>query len=160
MSKDIALQLAETLMSHKKTISVAESCTGGMVANLITNIPGSSIYFLGGIVSYSNQAKIDLLKVSESLIQTEGAVSRSCAITMAQNIRLMFHSDLGVGITGVAGPGGGSSEKPIGSVYMAIADGEKTVCKLFKFSGERIEIKQQASATVIKMAKEFLQKLQ
>jgi len=159
MAKDIALQLSEILKAHKKTISAAESCTGGMVANSITNIPGSSVYFMGGIISYSNQAKIDLLKVSEDIIQREGAVSRSCAVTMAQNIRLMFRSDLGIGITGVAGPGGGSAEKPIGSVYIAISDGEKTICKLFKFSGARVEIKQQASNTAIKMAKEFLQKI-
>jgi PncC family amidohydrolase len=159
MAKEIENQLAEILIAGKKSIAIAESCTAGTASSLITNVPGSSVYFMGGVVSYSNQSKIDILKVSESTIQRDGSVSRQCAITMAQNVRLLFHADLGLGITGVAGPGGGSEEKPVGSVYIAITDGEKTVCKLFKFEGTRIEIKQRAAATALKMAKEFIQKL-
>lgn len=156
MAKLIESTLGDLLTRQKKTIAVAESCTGGLVSNLITNVPGSSVYFMGGITAYSNQAKIDLLKVPEKIVQEEGAVSRSCAVTMAQNARMILRSDIGIGLTGIAGPSGGTSQKPVGSVYIAVADGQKTICKLFRFEGDRLQIKQKASETALKMVKELI----
>lgn len=156
MAKGIEYTLGELLTRQKKTIAVAESCTGGLVSNLITNSPGSSVYFLGGITAYNNQAKIDLLKVPEKIIQEEGAVSRACVVSMAQNVKKIFYSDIGIGLTGIAGPNGGSVQKPIGSVYIAVTDGQKTICKFFKFNGDRLEIKQKASETALKMIKELI----
>lgn len=156
MARQIEHILGELLTKQKKTLAIAESCTGGLVSNLVTNVPGSSVYFMGGITAYSNQAKIDLLKVPEQVIQEEGPVSRTCAVTMAQNVRRLLRADIGVGLTGIAGPNGGTPEKPVGSVYIAITDGQKTVCKLFRFDGDRLQIKQKASETALKMVKELI----
>jgi len=146
----------KVLTKERKTISSAESCTGGELSNLITNIPGSSTYFLGGIVAYSNQAKIDILKIPERIIQENGSVSRPCAINMAQGVRSILRTDIGIGITGIAGPTGASGENNVGSVYIAVSNGEKSVCKLFKLTGSRIEIKQKAAQAGLRMVKEFV----
>lgn len=156
MAREIEHILGELLTKQKKTLAIAESCTGGLVSNLVTDVPGSSVYFMGGITAYSNQSKIDVLKIPERIIQEEGVVSRTCAVTMAQNIRTILHADIGVGLTGIAGPQGGSTQKPIGSVYIAVTDGEKTICKLFRFEGDRMQVKEKASETSLRMVKEFL----
>lgn len=156
MARQIEHILGELLARQKKTLAVAESCTGGSIANLVTNIPGSSVYFMGGVTAYSNQAKIGILKVPERIVQEEGVVSRSCAIAMAQNVRVIFHADIGIGLTGIAGPDGGSTQKPVGSVYIAVTDGEKTICKLFRYEGDRMQIKEKASETALRMVKELL----
>lgn len=156
MARQIEHILGELLTRQKKTLAIAESCTGGLVASLVTDAPGSSVYFMGGITAYSNQSKIDILKVPERIIQEEGVVSRTCAVTMAQNIRAIFRADIGVGLTGIAGPQGGSTQKPIGSVYIAVTNGEKTICKLFRFEGDRIQVKEKAGETSLRMVKEFL----
>lgn len=156
MAREIEYTLGEILAKRRKILAVAESCTGGLISNLLTNVPGSSIYFAGGIIAYSNRIKIDLLKVPERIIQEDGAVSKSCAVSMAQNIRILMHADYGIGVTGIAGPSGGSAQKPVGSVYVAAADTGKTVCKLFRFEGDRVEVKMKAAAAALKMLKEFV----
>ncbi len=156
MPKSIEQVVGELLSKNKKTLAIAESCTGGLLSNLITNIAGSSTYFLGGVVAYSNQSKMDMLKIPEQIIQDEGATSRNCALAMAKNIRGTLRADLGFSITGIAGPGGGSGNKPVGTVFIAVTDGEKNVCKLFKFEGARLEIKQKASQAALRMVKELL----
>lgn len=159
MARETEYIIADLLTKNKKTLAVAESCTGGLISNLVTNVPGSSLYFLGGIVAYSNQAKVDLLKVPENIIQAEGAVSRGCAVSMAKNVRMLLHADLGIGVSGIAGPAGGSENKPIGSVYIAVTDGMKVICKLFKFEGERPEIKEKAGKTALNLIKELVTKI-
>jgi competence/damage-inducible protein CinA-like protein len=119
------------------TLSTAESCTGGLLAGRITDVPGSSEYFLEGVVSYSNEAKIDLLGVPKKLIETHGAVSEQVAGAMAARIRKRAGSTLGIGLTGIAGPGGGSPEKPVGLVYIALADDSQTTTRKFIFPGDR-----------------------
>jgi competence/damage-inducible protein CinA-like protein len=119
------------------TLSTAESCTGGLLAGRITDVPGSSEYFLEGVVSYSNEAKIDLLRVPKKLIETHGAVSEQVAGAMAAGIRKRAGSTLGIGVTGVAGPGGGSDEKPVGLVYIALADDSQITTRRFIFPGDR-----------------------
>lgn len=156
MVRNIESAVGELLTKQKKTISIAESCTGGRVTDLITNIAGSSTYFLGGVIVYTNQAKMDILKISEQIIQEESAVSRGCAVNMANNVKTLLRTDIGIGITGIAGPAGGSSGKPVGSVYVAITDGTKIACKLFKFEGNRLDIKQKAAQNTLKMVKEFI----
>lgn len=156
MAKPIEQILGELLTRQRKTLAIAESCTGGLISNLITNVPGSSVYFVGGVTAYSNQAKIDLVKIPEKIIQEEGVISRTCAVTMAQNVRVILHSDIGIGLTGIAGPNGDTLQKPVGSVYIAVTDGQKTICKLFRFEGDRLQVKQKASETALKMAKELI----
>jgi nicotinamide-nucleotide amidase len=111
------------LAEKAKTIAVAESCTGGLIAEKLTDIPGSSEYFLGGVVAYANSAKQDLLGVPESFLADHGAVSEPVARAMAYGVRERFGADIGVATTGISGPGGGSEGKPVGLVYLAIAWG-------------------------------------
>jgi nicotinamide-nucleotide amidase len=119
------------------TLATAESCTGGLVAGRITETPGSSEYFLEGVVSYSNEAKVDLLGVPKELIEAHGAVSEEVAVAMAEGIRKRAGSTFGIGVTGIAGPGGGSEEKPVGLVYIALADNSQTTTRKFIFPGDR-----------------------
>lgn len=157
MARRIEVVLGDLLTRQKKTLAIAESCTGGLTANLITNVSGSSVYFIGGVIAYSNRVKIDLLKVPEHVINTEGAVSKACAVAMAQNIRSLLRADLGVGITGIAGPGNTLTQKPVGLVYIAVTDGRNTMCKLFNFEGNRLDVKQKAGEAALGMVKELIQ---
>jgi competence/damage-inducible protein CinA-like protein len=129
--------VGRSLKMRGYTLATAESCTGGLLAGRITDVPGSSEYFLEGVVSYSNEAKIDLLGVPKKLIETHGAVSEQVAGAMAARIRKRAGSTLGIGLTGIAGPGGGSPEKPVGLVYIALADDSQTTTRKFIFPGDR-----------------------
>lgn len=129
--------VGELLKRRGYTLATAESCTGGLLAGRITDVPGSSEYFLEGVVSYSNEAKVDLLGVPKKWIKTHGAVSEQVAEAMAAGIRKRAGSTFGIGVTGVAGPGGGSQEKPVGLVYIALADDSQTMSRKFIFPGDR-----------------------
>lgn len=156
MARGIENTIGKLLSSKKKTLAIAESCSGGGLSNILTNIPGSSTYFLGAVVAYSNQAKMNVLNIPEKIIQEDGAVSKNCAVSMAQNVRSLLHSDIGLSVTGVAGPSGGSMQKPVGTVFIAISNGGKSVCKMFKFEGDRLDIKQKSIQAALKMVKEFI----
>jgi len=146
-SRVFAIQLNELLGDKDHaTISVAESCTGGNVAHRITSVPGSSTYFLGGVVSYANSAKTTLLGVSTELLDRYGAVSAECAAAMASGARSAFRSDIAVSTTGIAGPEGGASTKPVGLVYFGLATDTETQTEHRQFSGSRAEIIEAASA--------------
>jgi nicotinamide-nucleotide amidase len=118
---DVPQAAVRALASANKTLVTAESCTGGLIAHLLTEIAGVSDYYLGGVVSYANSAKVKLLGVPEELINAHGAVSAEVAEAMARGIRESLQADLGVSVTGIAGPGGGSAEKPVGLVYLGLA---------------------------------------
>lgn len=134
--------VGELLKQNNMTLATAESCTGGLLSHRITNIPGSSSYFLEGVVSYSNEAKVKILGVPMELIETHGAVSAPVVEAMAKGVRHISGSDLGIGISGVAGPGGGTIEKPVGTVYIGLDSKTKgTLSRKFQFHGTREEIK-------------------
>ena len=137
-------------------IAVAESCTGGLVSHRLTNIPGSSDYFSYGIIGYSNQAKSTFLGVSPSLVEKKGAVSSQVAKKMAQGVRKAERTDLGLGITGIAGPSGGSRNKPVGLVYIALSSLEGEICERFVFPGGREDIKWKASQGALDMLRRYL----
>lgn len=122
-------KVGELLKKHKMTLSTAESCTGGGVAALITSIPGSSEYFKGGIVAYSNEVKMDVLHVSSDTLERYGAVSRETVIEMAMGAMKTLKTECAVATSGVAGPGGGSKDKPVGTIWMAAACGDKIVTR-------------------------------
>jgi nicotinamide-nucleotide amidase len=143
------------LRSNRATLAVAESCTGGLVTHRLTNIPGSSDYFDRGVVVYSNRAKVELLKIPEELLATAGAVSAPVAEKMAQSVRQISQSTLGLGITGIAGPGGGSEEKPVGLVFIALASPQGTVSKKYQFWGDREQIKIISAHTAIDWVRRF-----
>jgi len=141
--------LGKILISKKQTLATAESCTSGLLANLITDIPGSSNYYKGGINCYSNEAKINILKVKKKTIMKYGAVSKECAMEMAENVRKIFKTDYGISITGIAGPGGGTKEKPVGLVWFGIS-GKNFIKSFYKlFKGNRKFIKLSSANTAL-----------
>jgi nicotinamide-nucleotide amidase len=143
------------LTENRATIAVAESCTGGQLAERLTNVPGSSIYFLGGVVCYSNDLKTRLVDVPTALIESKGAVSQEVAMAMAEGIRKRTGATIGIGVTGIAGPGGGSPEKPAGLVYIGIADEHGPRHKEFRFVGDRDRIRLFASQSALDMARRY-----
>ena len=144
------------LQMRQATLSVAESCTGGMLAERITSVPGSSRYFVGGAVVYDNTLKSELAGVPPLLITEHGAVSSQVAVALAEGIRQRTKSTLGVGVTGVAGPGGGTEEKPVGLVYVALADSNKTEVVERKFFGDRDRIRHWATQQALDMVRRRL----
>ena len=145
--------VATLLKKYHKTIAVAESCTGGLVSDKLTNIPGISEYFLEGVVAYGNRAKVDILGVPEELITKHGAVSPQVAMAMAEGIKKRSSSDIGVGITGIAGPTGATKEKPVGLVYIAVVVDDVAEVKECRFRGSRIDIKNFSANTALNMVR-------
>lgn len=145
------------LRSKGLSLSVAESCTGGLVAHRITSVAGSSDYFLGGVVAYHNEVKEKLLGVTAPVLAEHGAVSEETARQMAAGVRRLFGSDLGVGITGVAGPGGATPAKPVGLVYIGLATIGTTDCEEHRFAGSRAEIKEQSARAALEIVRRQLQ---
>jgi nicotinamide-nucleotide amidase len=145
--------VAQLLIDHRATISAAESCTGGLLAERLTRIPGSSSYFLGGAVCYSNELKTVWAGVPPEMIAAKGAVSTAVAIAMAEGIRRQVRSTLGVGITGIAGPSGGSEEKPVGTVHVAVSGPSGTKERLLHLPGDREAIRFYASQIGLDMVR-------
>jgi nicotinamide-nucleotide amidase len=129
--------IGKLLKSHNKTLSTAESCTGGLVASMLTSVPGSSEYFLGSVVSYANSVKHGVLGVSEEILKEHGAVSSECVSAMADGVRKLTGSDFSVATSGIAGPGGGSDEKPVGSVWIAVSSQKGTETFRLLFNSDR-----------------------
>lgn len=155
MKDEIALagRLVRKFTQKGLTISTAESCTGGLIAKLITEIPGSSAVLAGGCISYTEDVKHRVLGVSEEILKTETAVSEACAKAMAEGARALFRTDVAVSATGYAGPGGGSEKDPVGTVYIGLATAEKTVCKrIFLPNATRAEVREGAAKTAMEMA--------
>ena len=145
--------VAHQLTMNNATIAVAESCTGGLLAQRLTSIAGSSAYFLGGVVSYSNELKTAWVDVPQELIAAKGAVSPEVAVALAEGIRRCVGSTLGVGITGIAGPSGGSDEKPVGTVYVALSHSGGVRERAALFPGDRETIRWQASQAALDMVR-------
>ena len=148
--------VAGLLREQGRTVSVAESCTGGLITDRLTDIPGSSMYLERGLVTYSNRSKTELLGVTEDILQKHGAVSEETARLMAEGVRMLAGSDLGLATTGIAGPDGGSETKPVGTVFIALADGEETICRKFSYRWDRRRIKIIASQAALLMLKQYL----
>jgi nicotinamide-nucleotide amidase len=147
--------VARALTENRATIAVAESCTGGLLAERLTKIPGSSVYFLGGVVCYSNELKSALVDVPAELIESKGAVSPEVALALADGIRKRTGATIGVGVTGIAGPGGGTPEKPVGLVYIGIADERGPRERRFQFPGDRERIRMHASQTALDSVRRY-----
>ena len=133
--------VAELLKKNGLTISTAESCTGGLLGNLLTDIPGSSDYFHRGVISYSNDSKSEFLGVDADLFDTVGAVSKEVVEQMATGIKKISSTDIGIGISGIAGPGGGSKDKPVGTVYIGVDYMNSVYSYRYNFHGSRKDIK-------------------
>lgn len=146
------------LKKQGKTVSTAESCTGGMLSMYFTEIPGSSEVYEGGFTCYSNRSKIEHVKVSEKVLEKEGAVSEKVAHDLAKNVRELFSSDFGISITGIAGPGGGTYGKPVGTVWCGLANKHQVRTWCLNVSGERSEIRQKTVKAVMTELLKFMER--
>jgi len=138
-------------------LAVAESCTGGMISDRITNVRGSSDYFLGGIVAYAYEVKASLLNVSWETLKLHGAVSRETVLEMARGARKALNADVAASVSGIAGPDGGTIDKPIGTVWIAITAPEGEWTRSFQFSGDRLEIKSSSTEAALQFLLDYLQ---
>jgi PncC family amidohydrolase len=145
------------LTQRRMTIALAESCTGGLISSRITDVAGSSNYFEAGLVTYSNRAKEAFLHVPGEILATKGSVSAEVAEKMAEGVRQATRVDIGLSVTGIAGPGGGSEEKPVGTVYMALAVEGKTVIRKHCFSGDRLSIRKQTADEALQLLLDHLE---
>ncbi len=154
--EELAAVLGRILVERGYSLSVAESCTGGLIASLITRIPGSSEYFIGGAVTYANWAKREVLGVPERFLRLFGAVSREVALAMASGARKRFSTTFALSVTGIAGPGGGTPEKPVGTVWLGLSTPTETVARKFLFPGSRHEIQTLAAFTALDWLRRYL----
>jgi nicotinamide-nucleotide amidase len=154
----IEVTLGKLLSLNKKTLSTAESCTGGKIASLVTSVPGSSLYFKGSIVAYSNQVKSNILNVNDQIINDHGAVSRQVVEIMAQNVRKILDTDYSIAISGIAGPDGGSAEKPVGTTWIAVASEQQVISKIYIFGDHRERNIQRASISALNELRELILK--
>ncbi len=149
----LVTEVAELLKEKSLTLATAESCTGGLVGHLFVSLPGASDFFAGGVISYSNSAKVKLLEVKEDTLSDAGAVSEEVARQMSQGVRDKLDSDISVSITGIAGPDGGSEEKPVGTVWFAVADTLGVEAVKYQFSGNREQIRNNSAYTAVNLIK-------
>lgn len=156
MNESFELFVVKYLIEKGLTVSSAESCSGGLIAHRITNVSGSSACFWGGVVSYSNDAKERLLHVPHDVLSAYGAVSEPVARAMAEGAREVFGTDHAIGVTGIAGPTGGTAEKPVGLVYIAIAGPRDTIVTKNHFTGTRESIKEQTAEAALGLMLEQL----
>jgi PncC family amidohydrolase len=149
-------QIKEFCSKHGYTVALAESCTGGLLSSRLTDIPGASEYFMGGVVAYNNDIKINILRVPFDIIYTYGAVSGRTALAMANGARKLFDTNLGIGITGICGPTGGTTAKPVGLVFIGGSFEDREIIKEFYFNGDRLSVRNSATEEALNMMLELL----
>lgn len=157
VANSVEVQIGHLLRKRELKLAVAESCTGGLIGDRITNVPGSSEYFLGGLVAYANEAKVALLGVSWDTLNTKGAVSQETVLEMARGARRILNTDIAVAVTGIAGPGGGTPEKPVGTTWIGLVAKEGEWTRLFQFSGKREQNKISSANAALQMLLDYLQ---
>lgn len=148
--RDLA-NVVRRMKSAGMKVAVAESCTGGMLGSMMTSVPGSSEWFAGGVIAYSNAVKSGVLGVGRRLIRSRGAVSAECAAAMASGVRKLIRADIGISLTGIAGPGGGSAGKPVGLVYVGLDDGRVCRAERHLFAGARKAVREKSCLAALKM---------
>ncbi len=144
------------LLGRGMRVAVAESCTGGLIMHRLTNVSGSSRYFLGGVVAYANEVKMQVLGVPEETLAAHGAVSAETAQAMAEGVRRLFGADVALAVTGIAGPTGGTPEKPVGLTYIALATEERTFWREYRWTGSRGENKEASARAALELLCHFL----
>ena len=157
MERPIEILVGELLRRRGLRIAVAESCTGGLIGHLLTNVPGSSTYFVGGCQVYAYEAKVRLLDVSWDTLERYGAVSKEVAIEMAHNVRQVLATDIGLSATGIAGPGGGTPQKPVGYVCIGLSTPDGDQAWSYNWDGDRLANKQQTAEQALRLVVEYLQ---
>lgn len=154
----IVEEVAKLLKERKMWIATAESCTGGLIGHTLTNVPGSSEYFKGGVIAYSNEVKMKLLGVKRETLMKYGAVSSYTAEEMAKGVKELMEVDIGIATTGIAGPTGGSEEKPVGLVYIGLATDGGIEARRFVFDGDRLQNKESFCEAALNMVLEYLKR--
>jgi PncC family amidohydrolase len=157
VTSTLEARVGQALGAHGLTLALAESCTGGLIGHSVTSVPGSSAYFLGGVISYANQVKVDLLGVRPETLDADGAVSRATAEQMAEGARQRLGADIGLSVTGIAGPTGDTAEKPIGLTWIGVAGPHGIRSQRFVFAGDRAAVKQQAAEAALTQLLLYLQ---
>ncbi len=148
---ETAGQIGSIMRKAKKTLTSAESCTGGIVGSILTSVPGSSEWFRGGVIAYSDSMKTDILGVPSSIIRMNGAVSRETAVAMARGVGELIGSDFSISVTGIAGPDGGTALKPVGMVWMSVCSGRRVFAEMKCFTGNRDVVRRQAAHYLLAM---------
>jgi PncC family amidohydrolase len=156
MSVSLAKTLAPLLRARGLKLATAESCTGGLVADRISDVPGCSDYYVGGVVAYAYEAKVSLLQVSWSTLRNSGAVSRETVIEMARGIRTALGADIGISVTGIAGPGGGLPEKPVGTTWIGLSAREGDWARKFNWNGDRRSNKESSAQAALQFVLDYL----
>lgn len=149
--KNSVAELGEVLVARGLRLAIAESCTGGLGSSSLTDVPGSSTWYEGGVVAYDNRVKMKLLAVSEEILIRHGAVSRECVEAMAAGVCRLFDVSVGVAVSGIAGPGGGTPEKPVGTVWMGWKVNDRIGSRKCSFDGDRLSIKRQSVDAAVDM---------
>ena len=157
MSNSVEIQIGNLLNERGLKLVLAESCTGGLLGSRITDVPGSSEYFLGSVVAYAYETKAALLSVSWDTLNTKGAVSHETVLEMARGVRESMKADISVSVSGIAGPGGGTAEKPVGTTWIGLVAADKELAQVFHFSGDRKENKAFAADAALKLLLDYLQ---
>jgi len=153
----LEIRVGKILHERNMKLALAESCTGGLVGDRITDIPGSSEYFLGGIVAYAYEAKVALLGVSWDTLNTKGAVSRETVLEMARGARRVLDTNIAVSVSGIAGPGGGTADKPVGTTWIGLVAGDGEWASMFHFLGDRVQNKDAAADAALQMLLDYLE---
>jgi PncC family amidohydrolase len=159
MSKPIEVRIGEVMQELSLTVAVAESCTGGLVGSRLTDVAGSSTYFLGGVVAYSNDAKVKLLDVRRETLAEHGAVSEQAAREMAEGVRHCFGTDIGLAVTGIAGPGGATKDKPVGLMWLALDAEGDIQARSIRLAGDRRQNKAGAAEQLLSLLEEYIDSL-
>ena len=158
MSETLETKIGILLRSRGLKIATAESCTGGLVADRITDIPGSSDYFVGGVIAYAYEAKVALLHVSWDTLRLHGAVSRETVIEMARGIRTALGAEIGISVSGIAGPGGGLPEKPVGTTWIGLSARDGDWARMFLWEGDRRFNKESSAQAALQFVLDYLDK--
>lgn len=157
MENPLEVVLGQLLKERGLNLATAESCTGGLIADRITNVPGSSDYFRGGIVAYAYEAKVALLDVSWDTLRTYGAVSKETVIEMARGVRIVLGANLAISVSGIAGPGGGLPDKPVGTTWIGLSTTEGDWARKFVWQGDRLENKALSAEAALQFALDYLE---
>ncbi len=156
MAKELEVVIGEKLRARGLRLALAESCTGGLVGHRLTNVPGSSTYYTGSVTAYAYEAKVRLLGVSWDTLEKKGAVSAETVSEMARGARRSLAADVGIAISGIAGPGGGTPAKPVGTVWMGLSAADGIWTREYHFDGDRLAVKQQAAEDALQLGIDYL----
>jgi PncC family amidohydrolase len=155
-TQPLEVQIGDLLRKRGWRLAVAESCTGGLIGHRITNVPGSSTYYQGSVTAYAYEAKVRLLGVRWETLEHCGAVSRETVLEMACGVRLALAADLGISVSGVAGPGGGTPEKPVGTTWIGLSGPDLEDAWVYHWPGDRLQVKEQSAEEALRLAVEYL----